>query len=191
MQALLDLLPVIAFFAAYKGAGWFVPDAERIYVATAVLLVVTLLQVVLQWLRTRTVSKMLLTSAALVLVLGGLTLWIHDDRFIVWKPTLVYGLFGSAMLGSSLFGGKPLVQRLLEHQIRAEPRIWFLTNLSWALLWFVLAAINAVFVLRFSRDAWVNWHTATAFVIPAFGLAQGFWLVRHAEPVEAGGPGGS
>lgn len=186
MQVLFDFLPLVAFFASYKAAGWFVPEAERIYVATGVLLVVTVVQVIVQWLRTRAVSKMLLITAAMVLFFGGLTMWLHDDRFIVWKPSLVYGLFGLAMLVSPWLSGKPLLQRLLEHQIHAPERIWWLANLSWALFWFVLAAVNAVFVLRFSRDAWVNWHTAAGFIVPAFGLLQGLWLVRHAQPVDSG-----
>ena len=66
MQFLVDLLPVIAFFVAYKLAG--------IYVATGVLIVGVLLQTAVSWLRHRKVSGMLLTSAVLVLVFGGLTL---------------------------------------------------------------------------------------------------------------------
>ena len=188
MQALFDLLPVLAFFAAYKVSGLFVADSERIYVATATLIVCTLLQVLVQWLRTRKVSKMLLISAVLVMLFGGLTLWVHDDRFIVWKPTLVYVLFAIAMLLSPLVSGKPLVQHLLEHQMSAPARVWYLTNLHYTGLWFVLAGINAVFVLYFSRDAWVIWHTATAFLVPAFGLLQGLWLMRHIQPVTPDSP---
>ena len=158
MQPFLDLLPVVAFFATYNLAGYFVPDAERIYLATEVLLGVTVLQILVQWVRTRVVSKMLLVSAGLVLVFGGLTIWLHDERFLLWKPTLVFGLFGIAMVASPWVLGKPLMQRVLEHQIRAEPRIWHLTNLSWSLLWFALAAINVVFVKYFSQRAWVNWQ---------------------------------
>ena len=185
MQPLLDLLPVLAFFATYNVAGHYVPDAERIYVATEVLLAVTVLQIAVQWLRTRRVSKMLLVSAGLALVFGGLTIWLHDDRFIVWKPTLLYGLFGVAMIVSPWVSDRPLIQRLFEHQLKAEPRIWRVTNLVWSLLWFFLAAMNAVFVLYFSRDAWVNWHTANTPIVMAFGVLQGLWLFKHTEPVEA------
>lgn len=189
MQALYDLVPVLAFFASFKAAGWFVPESERIYVATGVLLAITVAQVAIQWVRTRQVSRMLLVTAGLVLGFGGLTIWLHDDRFIVWKPTLVYGLFGLAMLVSPWVSDKPLVERLLDHQIRAPRHIWRLANLSWALFWFALALVNVLFVLRYSRDAWVNWHTAATFVVLGFGLLQGLWLVRHAEPVDAPAPG--
>jgi len=191
MQPLLDLLPVLAFFAAYNVARYFVPDAERIYIATEVLLAVTVLTIAFQWLRTRKVSKMLLFSAGLGLLFGGLTIWLHDDRFIVWKPTLLYGLFGTAMLVSPWISDRPLIQRLFEQQLRATPRVWWITNLVWSGMWFALAAVNAVFVLYFSRDAWVNWHTATIPIVMAFGVLQGLWLFRHTEAVEtpeSGGP---
>ena len=81
MQLLFDLLPVIAFFIAYKVAG--------IYVATGVLIVGVLAQTLYSWIRHKKVSPMLLTSAVLVLIFGGLTLLIHDATFIKWKPTIV------------------------------------------------------------------------------------------------------
>jgi hypothetical protein len=84
MQFLFDLLPVIAFFVAYKLAD--------IYVATGVLIVGVLIQTLASWIRFRKVSPMLLTSALLVLVFGGLTLLIHDAVFIKWKPTIELAL---------------------------------------------------------------------------------------------------
>src|SRR5512134_2857315 len=107
MQLLFDFLPVIAFFVAYKLAN--------IYVATLVIIVATVLQVSIHWLRTRRVNPMHLVSAGLVLVFGGLTLAIRDAVFIMWKPTVVNWLFAAAFLVSLLprFGGRPLVQRLM------------------------------------------------------------------------------
>jgi intracellular septation protein len=180
MQTLYDLLPVVAFFVAYKFAG--------MYAATAVLLAVTVVQVALQWLRRRTVSKMMLISAGVALLFGGATLLIHDDRFIVLKPTVVYVLFGGALLASQWWSEKPFVQRLLEAQLTIDARTWQLTNAAWAMFFLLLAAVNLVFVYGFSRDAWVNWHTATVFVILLFALAQGFWLARRASLAAAPPP---
>ena len=176
MQVLLDFLPVIAFYAAFKLAD--------IYVATAVLMVVAVIQLLVQWLRTRTVSRMLLMVTVLGLVFGGLTLWIHDDRFIVWKPTVVYAIFGIGMLVSPYLGGGNLLQSLFGEQLRADPRTWRIANTSWALMWFAIAAGNAVFATRCSRAAWVNWHTAITPLVLVFGGIQAFWLARHAEVVE-------
>jgi intracellular septation protein len=181
MQALFDLLPVAAFFVAYKLAG--------IYIATAVLLVATIVQVAIQWLRTRRVSQMLLISAGVALLFGGATLLIHDDRFIVWKPTVVYALFALGLLASQWFSDKPFVQRLLEAQLRTDARTWQIANTAWALFFLAMAGVNLVFVYGFSRDAWVNWHTAAVFVVLAFALAQGAWLARRADAPAAGAEG--
>src|SRR5687768_15260707 len=92
MQLLFDFLPIIAFFVAYKLAD--------IYVATAVIIFASILQVSIHWLRTRSVNKMHLISAGLVILFGGLTLLIHDAAFIMWKYTVVNWLFGATGLGS-------------------------------------------------------------------------------------------
>jgi intracellular septation protein len=173
MQALYDLFPVLAFFIAYKFAG--------IYAATAVLIAATAVLIAVQWLRTRTVSRMALISAGLVLLFGGATLVIHQELFIMWKPTVLYVLFAVALLLSGAFGDKPLVQRMLEAQLRTDARTWRICNLSWALFFLVLAVLNLVFVYNFSRDAWVNWKLGTIGIVFAFALAQGAWLSRRAE----------
>jgi intracellular septation protein len=185
MQALYDLLPVLAFFVAYK--VW------DIYVATGVLIAATVVQVAVQWLRTRTVSRMVLISAGLVLVFGGATLVIHDELFIMWKPTVLYVLFALAMLASQWFTAKPIVQRLLESQLTADARTWKIANFGWALFFLALAAANYVFIHGFTHSpdgsaaqkwwesSWATWKLATIGVVFAFALAQGLWLSRHAE----------
>ena len=87
MQILFDFLPVIAFFGAYE-------LTNDIFVATGVIIVATVLQVSIHWLRTRRFKRLHLISAALVLVFGGLTLLVHDPIFIMWKVTV--GVFVSS-----------------------------------------------------------------------------------------------
>lgn len=180
MQALLDFIPIALFLVAFKFGD--------IFLATAVLLVATLLQVAWQWYRHRKVSGMLLTSAALVLVFGGITLYFHDERFILWKPTVLYALFAAAFVLSTVIGEKPLVERLLGHQLRAERRVWESATWQWALLFLAMAAFNAVLVLHFSRDAWANWQAYKVGVVLAFSVLQVFWLGNRAEPVEPAEP---
>jgi intracellular septation protein len=187
MQALYDLLPVLAFFVAYKLAD--------IYVATGVLIVATVLQVAIQWLRTRTVSKMVLISAGLVLVFGGATLLIHDELFIMWKPTVLYVLFALALLASQWFTEKSIVQRLLEKQLATDARTWRITNAGWAVFFLVLAGVNYVFIHGFTHSpddsaaqkswesAWATWKLATIGVVFAFALVQGVWLSKRSEAV--------
>ena len=113
MQLLIDFLPVVLFFIAYKLAG--------IYVATGVLIVGVLAQTAISWFRHKKVSPMLLTSAILVLVFGGLTLLVHDAAFIKWKPTIVNWLFAAAFLATQFIKGPTLVQRLMGEQVQLEP----------------------------------------------------------------------
>ena len=107
MQLLFDFLPVIAFFVAYKFAD--------IYVATVVIIIATVLQMSIHWLRTRSVNRMHLVSAGFVLVFGGLTLLIRDPKFIMWKPTVVNWLFAAAFLASlwRRVSDRPMIQRML------------------------------------------------------------------------------
>ncbi|MDE0363654.1 MAG: septation protein IspZ, partial [Rhodospirillaceae bacterium] len=92
MQALIDFLPIIVFFAVYQAAD--------IYVATAALIVAMALQIGFQWLRTRTVNRMLLISGGLVFLFGGITLLFRNPIFIQWKPTVVNWLFAAGFLAS-------------------------------------------------------------------------------------------
>jgi len=173
MQALTDFLPIVAFFVAFKFAG--------IFVATGVLIVATCAQIAYQWIRHHTVSRMTLISAGLVLVLGGATLLLKNELLIMWKPTVLYLLFAALLVASQFVGDKPLIQRLLESQLKADARTWRLTNLSWAVFFVVLAGVNLVFVYRFSQDAWANWKLATIGIVFVFAIAQAFWLAHRAE----------
>ena len=173
MQALTDFLPVLAFFVAFKFAGMFV--------ATGVLIAATGLQLAVQWLRTRTVSRVMLVSAALVLVMGGATLLLHNELLIMWKPTVLYVVFAGALLASQYHGDKPLIERLLGAQLKTDRRTWRISNTAWAVFFLVLAVVNLVFVYRFDRDTWVSWKLATVGIVFAFAIAQAIWLARRAE----------
>ena len=84
MKFLFDIFPVVLFFAAFKLSG--------IYVATAVAMGATLVQILWVWLRHRRVDTMLWVSLAVIMVFGGATLILHDETFIKWKPTVLYWL---------------------------------------------------------------------------------------------------
>lgn len=184
MQLLFDFLPVLAFFAAYK--------LSDIYVATGVLIVAVAVQAAIQWLRTRTVSRMQLVSAALVLVFGGLTLAVKDAAFIMWKPTIVNWLFGAAFLASQhrSFGGKPLVRRLFDASdagIRLEDREWLRLNLVWVGFFFLMGVANLVVFELYDEATWVNFKLFGMLGLTlVFVLLQGLWISTRAKDAEAG-----
>ena len=178
MQFVIDLLPVIAFFIAYKLAG--------IYVATAVLIVGVLAQTAVSWIRHRKVSGMLLTSAVLVVVFGGLTLLIRDATFIKWKPTVVSWLFAAAFLASQYMRGQPIIQRMLGENVTLDPLDWTRLNLMWVAFFFIEGVLNLYVAYNFDEATWVNFKLFGLMGLTiVFALAQGFWLARKSEQLEA------
>jgi intracellular septation protein len=174
MQFLVDLLPVIAFFVAYKVAG--------IYVATAVLIVGVLLQTLVSWIRHRKVSGMLLASAVLVLIFGGLTLLIHDPVFIKWKPTIVNWLFAAAFLVSEFLSGPSIVQRMLGENVTLDDASWTKLNLMWVGFFIIAGALNIFVAYRFDEATWVNFKLFGLMGLTLlFALAQGLWIARKAD----------
>jgi len=181
MQLLFDFFPLLAFFIAYKFGG--------IYVATGVIIVAVVIQTIAQWLMHRKVSQMALISAALVLVFGGLTLWIHDEAFIKWKVTVVYWLFGAGFLISQFVGERPMIQRMLDASITLERPSWLRLNLIWALFFLGLGALNIYIVRTFSTDVWVKFKVfGTMALMVVFIALQFVWLAskmpREESPPE-------
>lgn len=174
MQFLVDLLPVIAFFVAYKLAG--------IYVATAVLIVGVLAQTAVSWIRHRKVSGMLLTSAVLVLVFGGLTLLVHDATFIKWKPSIVNWLFAAAFLVSQFMRGPTIIQRMLGENVVLEAADWRRLNLMWVVFFVFAGGLNLFVAYRYEEATWVNFKLFGLMGLTlVFALLQGVWIARKAE----------
>jgi len=183
MQLLFDFLPIIAFFVAYQLAD--------IYVATITLIVATAVQVSIQWVRKRRLNPMHLVSAGLVLVFGGLTLWIRDTAFIMWKPTIVNWLFAAAFLVSlwRRFGDRPLIQRLMsatDADFKMDRAQWRQLNWMWVLFFVVMGALNVAVFHYFDEATWVNFKLFGMFGLTlVFIVIQGFWIAaqaKHDEP---------
>lgn len=178
MKLFLDFLPVVAFFVTYK--------AYDIYTATAVLIVAFLAQFLFDWYKNRTVNKMLLTSLALVLVFGGITLLLRDEKFIQWKPTVVNWLFAAAFLLAPLFTGKALVQTILEKNFALPATLWRQLNWMWIGFFTFSGAANLYVVYNFDEDTWVNFKLFGMLGLTlVFVVLQGIWLGRRAEVQES------
>ncbi len=169
MQLLFDFFPLIAFFVAYKFAD--------IFVATGVLIVAVLVQTTIQWIRHRKVSSMVLISAALVLVFGGLTLWIHDEAFIKWKVSIVNWLFAAGFLISQFVGERPMIQRMLEGNVTLDRPLWIRLNMMWTAFFLALGFINLYVMFNFSTDVWAKFKVFGVIGLTlVFALLQGLWL---------------
>ena len=180
MQLLVDFLPIIAFFAVYKGYGALVSPDDAMFAATAAIMLVMTVQIAIQWLRTRTVNRMLLISGVLVLIFGGITLLLRDALFIQWKPTILNWLFAFAFLGSRFIGEKTLIERMMGHAIELPQTMWQRLNLMWVLNFVILGAANIYVVYNFSEAAWVNFKLYGMLGLTLLmALAQGVWIARY------------
>ena len=151
MQLLFDFFPLIAFFVAFV--------TFDLYVATAVIIVATALQIAYQWFRHRKINKMLLISGVLVAVLGGITLALRNPVFLQWKLTVVNWLFAAGFLGSQLFGSKTFTERLMGHAIELEPTMWRQLNTLWVVNFAVIGALNLYVMYNFDLQTWVYFKT--------------------------------
>ena len=182
MQALFDLLPVIAFFVAYRLRG--------IYVATAVLMAGMVLLLALTRLRGRRISVLMWVSAILVLLLGTATLLLHDPVFRKWKPTVYFWVMAVVFIGSVWIGRMPLAQALLQPAMIGAGSIgrgtWLRLNAAWALFFAALGALNLYVAYRLSENAWVQFkvYGLTALLF-AFALLQALWLGRQTAKAAA------
>ncbi len=148
MKLLYDFFPILLFFVAYK--------IFDIYVATAVAIVASFIQVGWFWLQYRRVEKMHVITLLMITVLGGATLIFHDDTFIKWKVSVVNWLFGIAFLGSQFIGKKPIIQRMMEASVELPQKIWTRLNLVWALFFISTGFLNLYVAYNYDLDTWVN-----------------------------------
>lgn len=173
MQALIDFLPLVAFAVAY----WL----ADMHTAILTIMVAISLQVVVTWLVKRTVSTMLLASAALVVGLGGISLLLNNDLIFKWKPTVLNWIFAAVFLGSRYIGDRPIAQRILESVAKGEFQLsqadWRQLNLMWVVFFVVSGAANIFVAYRFAEPVWVNFKLfgLTGMTL-VFALIQGIWL---------------
>jgi len=172
MKMLFEFLPILLFFVAYKKFD--------IYVATAVAMGASVIQVAYVRWREERWDKMLLGSMGMILVLGGATLLLHDDRFILWKPTAINWLFALVFLGSLWIGKKPLIRLLMEKGVSLPETIWTRLNLAWVGFFLLTGAVNLYVAFNYSRDTWVNFKLYGLMGMTLlFVVLQAFWLHRY------------
>ena len=148
MRVFFDFLPVILFFIVFKFYG--------VYSATAVLMVAVALQFIFSWFKDKKINKSLFVSLAVVLGFGSLTIYLQNEIFIKWKPTIVYLIFGFALLVAKYGFGKNIFDLFPSSTISLPPSVVDKLNLSWILFFFFAGLLNLLVVYNFSTEAWVN-----------------------------------
>ena len=168
LKMALELGPIMIFFMSYKFAT--IPegasDEERqlaqLLFATGIFIPTILISLVISWVMTRSLPKMAVITAVIVVVMGGLTLWLKDDTFIKMKPTILYALF-AAILGFGLMRGQSYLQYVMEDSMPLQPEGWTIFTKRFALFFLGLAIVNEIIWRSFGTDFWVNFKT---FALP-------------------------
>ena len=176
MKILIDFFPILLFFGAYK--------MFNIYTATGVLMAATVLQMGLIYAIDRKLQAMHKITLALILVFGTLTLVLQDDRFIKWKPTVLYAAM-SLGLAIAVWGyRKNFLKMLLGSQLTLADAVWHKLNVAWIIYTAFMAAINSYVVLNFSTEAWVSFKL-WGYVFPlVFLVGQGIFIAPHIQSDE-------
>jgi len=174
MKFLFDFFPILLFFIAYK--------LEGIFVATAVAIAASFLQVGLYWLKHRRFETNHLVTLVLIAVFGGLTLFLQDEAFIKWKPTVINWLFAAVFIGSQYIGKKTIVERMMGASLTLPDFVWLRLNMSWGIFFIALGFANWYVMANFDTDTWVNFKMFGMMGLTlVFLVAQGFYLTKYLQ----------
>ena len=172
MKLLFDLFPLLLFFGAYKFAD--------LYVATGVAMAASVLQIVWLVARRKKIEPMHWINLTIIVVFGGATLFLHNELFIKWKPTVLYWLFAVVLLGGQLVAKKNLMRSMLGAQIQLPDAIWNRLNTAWALFFAAVGCVNLYVAYNWPTETWVTFKVFGIFgLLIAFVILQSIYLGRH------------
>ena len=209
MKLLLDFLPIILFFVTVKYAegnkewaarfasehfgflvsGGVVGATEApVLLSTLVVIAATLVQIAAMLLRGKKIDLMLWISLALVVVLGGATVWFHNATFIKWKPSVLYWAMGLSFWISQTMFKKNLLQTLIGDQLELPVPVWQRLNVAWIAFFGLMGLLNLYVAYTYSTSTWASFKAfgATGLML-VFMVAQGFYLNKHLLPETAPG----
>ncbi len=179
-QLLIDLGPIVVFVLAYNVLQRIPATKENaVYIATGIFIAVTLAAIAYCQVTRGRIPPVLLITGFFVTAFGGLTIFLRDQTFIQIKPTIIYGFYAAAILGS-LAIGQNVWRLLLGHVYTLPDRIWTVLALRWAGFFIFMAVLNEVLRTRLSFDAWLNSRPLFAFgLIFVFALANAPLVMKH------------
>jgi intracellular septation protein len=174
MKQILDFLPILISFGAYKAYG--------MYVATAVMMVCTVIQMAILYFIDGKLQAMHKVTLVLILVFGAMTLGFHDERFIKIKPTVLY-TFMAAALGIGYWGFKRnFLQTMFGEFVNLPKHIWRNLTVAWVIYAISMASLNAFIVYFYTTDQWWSFKI-WGFIIPiVFLIGQGFYIAKYLQP---------
>ena len=206
MKILLDFLPIVLFFLTFNQAekrpdeaaalapDWFgfmvsggaVGAKEApVLLATVVVILATVLQVVYLKLRGQKVDTMLWVSLGLVTVMGGATIYFHSETFIKWKPSVLYWVMAAAFWLSPILSGRNLLKMMMGEQVELPGFVWRNLNLAWIGFFSLMGVLNLWIAYSYDTSTWVTFKSFGGMgLMLVFMVAQGIYMSRHMKPAE-------
>lgn len=186
LKMALELGPLLIFFFGNLRGEWLAktfPGLTAIggplLIATALFMAATVLSLIISKIVFKHLPVMPFVSGIVVMVFGGLSIWLQDDTFIKMKPTIVNTLFGVVLLGGLAFGTS-LLGYVFNAAFQLDAEGWRKLTLRWGIFFLFLAVLNEVVWRNFSDDVWVSfkvWGTMPITIL--FTLAQMPLIMKH------------
>ena len=171
MKILIDFFPILLFFGAFK--------LYDIYVGTSVMMAATVVQMGIIYMMDRKLTTMHKITLALVLAIGTLTLVLQDDRFIKWKPTVLYTFMAIGLAVAVWVMKKNFLKMLLGSQMELPDPVWMRLNVMWIAYCIFMALINGYVAAYYSTETWVNFKLWGYSFPLIFIVSQGFYISRY------------
>jgi intracellular septation protein len=185
LKLTLELGPVVLFFVMFgrlKDQTFTIAGTpySGFIVTTAAFVLLIMATTALLWKLTGKLSRMQLLTLVLVVVMGGLSVWLNDERFIKMKPTLLYLAFGG-VLAVGLWRGQSYLSLVMDEALPMKPEGWMILTRRLTAFFFGLAVANEAVWRLMSTEAWVNFKTfGLTAALFAFFMTQGRLLETYA-----------
>ena len=149
MKQLFEFFPLIVFFVVYYKSD------KDLYLSITAVIIATLISLVALYIKERKISTMMLVSTVILIVFGGLSIFLKNDIFFKMKPTIINALFAIILIGSTFFN-KPVLKLLLNSSMKLTDQGWSLMNKLWSGFFIFLALLNEIVWRTKTTDVWVN-----------------------------------
>ena len=172
MKFFIDLLPVVIFFIVYKYTD--------IFYATFSAIIVSILLAISTYLIKKKIEKMVLFNTLLITILGGLTILLKDNTFIMWKPTAIYWLFALVLIVSQFLFKKNLMKQMLGKQVNLQDHAWNHISTNVIIFLIGIGILNLYVAFNFDENTWVNFKLfGITFLLFSFMIYLALYISKE------------